>query len=363
MLAHTPMNTAPPEPATARAASVNGAACANASRSPSIICATYWIATYSTVIADIAMKSARGTVRAGSFTSPPGTSANSIPAKAKINTITDLPSLAGLRLPNTSGRGPCASIAPRIMKRINGNNFTTVIISRKRVLCLVPRTLSAPNNANTTARINARGTGSANGGQNTAIDPTSALPTAAVAVVPTSHNSVPARNPTYLPRAISTYAYGPPVRSTLLPACAKQSTMSPIAAATTMYAIGADGPIVAATTAGSTKIPPPTVTLNAVAARPRTPIARSSPCSLPGFVLAVRNVVIPPKVGIQRSHPAEGRDPAQSSRRRSGSSAVIPPKVGIQRSHPAEGRDPAQSSRRRSGSMFCVLTSDRHVGG
>ena len=274
------MRRAPPDPATARAAAVSGAACSNASDPPSIICATYWIDTYRRVIADIAMNNALGTVRAGSRTSPLGTSANSIPANAKISTITDRPSLAGARFPNTSGAGPCASAAPITTNAMSGNNFTTVIISMNRVLCFVPRMLSAASNANTIANTSARGIGCASGAQNTATDPMNALATAAVASVPSSQSSVPARKPTYLPSAISTYAYGPPVSDTLLPACAKQRTMSPIAAAHTTYAIGADGPMAAATTAGRTNIPPPTVTLNAVAARPRTPIARSSPWSV-----------------------------------------------------------------------------------
>ena len=42
---------------------------------------------YSSVIVSIATNTARGTVRAGSFTSPLGTSALSIPLNAKMSTI------------------------------------------------------------------------------------------------------------------------------------------------------------------------------------------------------------------------------------------------------------------------------------
>jgi hypothetical protein len=50
-------------------------------------------------------------------------------------------------------------------------------------------------------------------------------------------------------------------------------------------------------------------------------------------------VVIAPKIGIYDRHPAEGRDPWSSSRRKSGFMIVIPPKVGIHGRHRAENRD------------------------
>ena len=57
------------------------------SAAPSTPCATSWIAMYRSVIASIATNTARGTVRAGSFTSPLGTSALSTPLNAKMSTI------------------------------------------------------------------------------------------------------------------------------------------------------------------------------------------------------------------------------------------------------------------------------------
>src|SRR5215207_6398316 len=52
--------------------------------------------------------------------------------------------------------------------------------------------------------------------------------------------------------------------------------MSPMATAQTMYAMGAAAPSAAATSAGSRKIPPPTVTLMTPAASAQVPIARTS---------------------------------------------------------------------------------------
>ena len=60
----------------------------------------------------------------------------------------------------------------------------------------------------------------------------------------------PTTKPTNGPNAVSTYAYGPPVIDTRLPASAKQSTMSPIATVQTRYASGAAAPSSAATPDG-----------------------------------------------------------------------------------------------------------------
>ena len=54
-------------------------------------------------------------------------------------------------------------------------------------------------------------------------------------------------NPTNGPNAVSTYAYGPPVIDTRLPASAKQSTMSPMTSVHARYASGAAAPNAAAT--------------------------------------------------------------------------------------------------------------------
>ena len=61
----------------------------------------------------------------------------------------------------------------------------------------------------------------------------STVDTAAVANVPSIHNSTPEMKPAYPPNAVPTYAYGPPVSDTRLPASAMHSTISPIATAQT----------------------------------------------------------------------------------------------------------------------------------
>src|SRR6185295_13699740 len=103
--------------------------------------------------------------------------------------------------------------------------------------------------------------------------------TAESASVMQTHSSTPQTKPTNGPKAVSMYAYGPPVIDTRLPASAKQRTISPIASVHTRYASGAAGPTAAATPAGSRKIPPPTVTFTIPAASPHVPITRASPRS------------------------------------------------------------------------------------
>ena len=87
-------------------------------------------------------------------------------------------------------------------------------------------------------------------------------------VMPTQ-SSTPDTNPTNGPNAVSTYAYGPPVIDTRLPASAKQRTMSPIATVQARYASGAAAPTSAATPEGRRKMPPPIVTFTIPAASPQ----------------------------------------------------------------------------------------------
>src|ERR1700730_14464299 len=99
------------------------------------------------------------------------------------------------------------------------------------------------------------------------------------------------------PNATPTYAYRPPVSDTRLPADAKHVTISAINTAHTMYASGAAVPRLAATVAGSTKIPAPIVTLTMLAVSRRTPIARTSPSSLSGSMDGVTVAHLSPKLG------------------------------------------------------------------
>ena len=72
----------------------------------------------------------------------------------------------------------------------------------------------------------------------------------------------------------------PPVSDTRLPAIANDATTKVIARPHARYARGAAEPRSRATSAGRTKMPAPTVVLTMLAVSPRTPIARTSPCSL-----------------------------------------------------------------------------------
>src|SRR4051812_44478129 len=90
-------------------------------------------------------------------------------------------------------------------------------------------------------------------------------------VIPTQR-SAPQTNPTKGPNAVSTYAYGPPVMLTRLPASAKQMTINAITSVQTRYASGAAAPSEAATPEGRRNTPPPTVTLTMLAASPQRPI-------------------------------------------------------------------------------------------
>src|SRR5204863_3240416 len=85
------------------------------------------------------------------------------------------------------------------------------------------------------------------------------------------------------PNARSTYAYGPPVSDTRLPASAKQRTTKVMATAQVMYATGAAAPKRPVNSAepGARKMPPPTVMLTMLAASPQTPSARIRPRSAP----------------------------------------------------------------------------------
>src|SRR4051812_45593252 len=69
----------------------------------------------------------------------------------------------------------------------------------------------------------------------------------------------PTSNTTKGPNAASTYAYGPPVASTRLPASAKHITTRPITIAQVRYASGAAAPSCRTANAGSAKMPLPTV--------------------------------------------------------------------------------------------------------
>src|SRR3569623_791616 len=124
-------------------------------------------------------------------------------------------------------------------------------------------------------------------------EPTKIVATAALATISAHRSRIPVQKPTYGPNAASTYAYAPPLTCTRLPTSAKHSPKSATRTAHTMYASIAAGPRIAVTTAGSTKIPDPTIVFTMFAASARTPSARTSSCSSTGAAEgATRGVVM-----------------------------------------------------------------------
>jgi hypothetical protein len=91
------------------------------------------------------------------------------------------------------------------------------------------------------------------------IERTMAVITAAAANQPVVNIRQPATKPIIGPRAVSTYAYAPPVDDTRLPDSAKHSTTSPMTIAQVTYASGAALPRPITANAGSEKMPLPTV--------------------------------------------------------------------------------------------------------
>src|SRR5437868_10188921 len=235
-----------------------------------------------TVTAIIAIAIARGTVRDGSRTSPLGTSALSMPRYAKIST-TDVRVTVPI-----AGAGPNAKFsrrtasAPTTITSTSGSTFATVITPLTAAPCRTPTTFTQPSDRSTARNTSACAVAGASAGTSAPIASVSSVPTAAIANVPASHSSTPARKPTNGPNATSTYAYGPPVSDTRLPASAKQSTTSTMASVHARYASGAAPPSDAATVAGSRKMLPPMVTFTMLAARTQGPNARTRERSAAG---------------------------------------------------------------------------------
>src|SRR6185312_1271 len=309
--AATAITPAPNGPAIRAAAADRGAVVAAASApTPSARWATTWTAMYNSITVIMASASARGTVRAGSRTSPLGTSALSEPAYAKIRMTTVRPRSPVATAVSGATVARAAS-APAMTNRSSGSSLITASSSTRRVPSRTPRTFTAVITTSTATMSSARGTGWASGCQRTAADPASALNTADAANTATTHSSTPLRNPANGPSASVTYAYGPPVSDTRLPDSAKQMSTRLIASAQMRYAMGARAPNAPAATAGSTKMPPPIMMLNVVAARPLTPMARTRVCSPAGWgvVMGAVNVRLASsfRTSPSRSLPATGR--------------------------------------------------------
>ena len=109
------------------AASASGVADV-AKAAPSTPCATYCRATYNSVTPIIATKIARGTVRDGLCTSPLGTSAVSIPVKAKISTMLARSTSPDAGTVVIARFSPCMENTPTTISRSSGASLATVVI-------------------------------------------------------------------------------------------------------------------------------------------------------------------------------------------------------------------------------------------
>ena len=139
---------------------------------------------------------------------------------------------------------------PNRTKTPSGRSFATVATSMRRAPCRTPRRLTAAKNAKTARIITVCATPVPIPGKNALIPFTKPFAMAACACAASSQRSTPLRYPTKGPKTVPTYAYGPPVSFTRLPASAKQSTMSPKATAQTRYASHAAEPSPPAMIAG-----------------------------------------------------------------------------------------------------------------
>lgn len=84
---------------------------------------------------------ARGTVRAVSRTSPLGTSAHSIPAKAKINSSEVRATSAAAGIDTMRRFSLCTKNAPPMATINSGSSFATVAIELSRTPSVTPRRL------------------------------------------------------------------------------------------------------------------------------------------------------------------------------------------------------------------------------
>src|SRR5688500_17752124 len=125
------MSVRPAGPSATFAADASGVG-SPGSAGPSSPCATIWIATYNSATTAIATKMARGTVRAGSFTSPLGTSALSTPRKANTSS-TDARDTAEAPGASTHARFDQFIVAnPTTTRSTSGSSLATVASALNR---------------------------------------------------------------------------------------------------------------------------------------------------------------------------------------------------------------------------------------
>src|SRR6476646_5657093 len=142
-----------------------------------------------------AENSARGTVRAGFFTSPLGTSATSTPTNAKIRSSEVLPSAdaeAGavqLTLP------PRSAPNPAITKTPSGNSFAIVAMATNPTPRTTPAIWTTASDAKSAPSRSVRTVPAANAGKTMPTDPANALATDATANDAISQYNTPPRKP------------------------------------------------------------------------------------------------------------------------------------------------------------------------
>ena len=197
-------------------------------------------------------------MRAGFFTSPLGTVAPSMPENAKMMMPAVLSTVLAAGTVVQARWLVSMKNTPMPTNTSSGTSFTTVIVSSKRAPVRTPRMLSVTRIV-TTITINTCVTHPGVPLVSARSERTTAVITAAAANQPVVNTRQPATNPIIGPRAVSTYAYAPPVEDTRLPDSAKHSTTRPITIAHATYASGAALPRPITANAGSEKMPLPTV--------------------------------------------------------------------------------------------------------
>src|ERR671910_3894446 len=196
------------------------------------------MARYSSVAAPSASRIARGTVRAGFFTSPLGMVAPSMPENAKMMMPAVLSTVLAAGTDAQTRLLVSMKNTPTPTNTSNGTSFTMVIVSSNRAPVRMPRMLSVTRIA-TTVTINTGVTQPGVPLVSARIERTMAVITAAAANHPVVNIRQPATKPIIGPSAVSTYAYAPPVDDTRLPDSAKHSTTRPMTIAPVTYASGA----------------------------------------------------------------------------------------------------------------------------
>src|SRR5215208_3127044 len=170
---------------------------------------------------------------------PLGTSALSIPANAKMRNADARVTSPAAGVDSHRRLAPFTAPSPAVASITSGTSFATVDAALSRAPCLTPTTLAAvtiakvsPSSAQRAAGPESHARSADRGSRSTTLR-TNTVDTAATAAVPPSQSSTPVMNPANGPNATSTYAYGPPVSDTRLPASAKQTTISAITPAHT----------------------------------------------------------------------------------------------------------------------------------